>query len=163
VRLSVAYRVCDPRRPEFVLTLDSGAHRDQSDANRTSGAIVEAFVPLAARLAQASGAVTLAPEENPCGQTAAKQTQPGPANGTVNPGAPGRAIYIGFTGAISGAGVNVLLLVDERDHAAFAPMRAEALVKGRFVPILADDATRAVGELCIQFGCQSQYRPRGSG
>jgi hypothetical protein len=40
----------------------------------------------------------------------------------------------------------VLLLVDEHDYTAFAPMKVEALIADRFVPIVVDDATRALGE-----------------
>jgi hypothetical protein len=40
----------------------------------------------------------------------------------------------------------VLLLVEEHNHTAFAPLTIDALVADRFVPIVADDATRALGE-----------------
>ncbi len=59
----------------------------------------------------------------------------------------GRALFIGFDAPLAGASVNVLLLVQqERNHDEFAPMRIEALIADRFVPIVAHDATRALGE-----------------
>jgi hypothetical protein len=60
--------------------------------------------------------------------------------------ASGRALYIGVAATLSEAPVNLLLLVDEREYAAFAPMTIEALVADHFVPIVADDTTRALGE-----------------
>src|SRR5262249_47214016 len=57
VQLHIFYRICKPSVPTYVLTQDSGSIRDQSDANRTGGAIVEAFVPLAVML----GRLSLAP------------------------------------------------------------------------------------------------------
>jgi hypothetical protein len=61
--------------------------------------------------------------------------------------ATGRSILIGLTAAPSEAPVNILLLVDaERDHTALAPMTIEALVADRFLPIVAEDKTRALGE-----------------
>jgi len=45
LHLHIAYGLCKPVVPAFVLAADSGSVRDQSDANRAAGAIVEAFVP----------------------------------------------------------------------------------------------------------------------
>ncbi|HEX7153695.1 MAG TPA: hypothetical protein VF618_19565 [Thermoanaerobaculia bacterium] len=123
VRLRISYRLCKAVRPVFVLAQDSGAMRDQSDANRTTGAVVEAFVPLA----RALGRLT-----NPAVPDAVDT---------------GRALFIGLAATPSGAPVNVLLLVaSEERHEQFAPMKIEALVADRFVPIVAEDTTRALGE-----------------
>ena len=73
------------------------------------------------------------------------QTVTAPSVATV-PGASGRALFLGLNTTLSGAPVNVLLLVEENDHTAFAPIKVEALVADRFVPIVADDTTRALGE-----------------
>jgi hypothetical protein len=59
----------------------------------------------------------------------------------------GRALFVGFAAALSGTPVNVLLLVDdERPHERHAPLAVEALVADRFVPIVTEDTTRALGE-----------------
>lgn len=54
--IGIAYRLREPVMPKYLLTFDSGSWLDQSDANRTSGAIVDTFVPIAERLGQLSGA-----------------------------------------------------------------------------------------------------------
>ena len=119
VRLSIAYRLCQGVLPLFVLAEDSRSTRDQSDANRTGGAIVEAFVPLSYMLGRLSG------------------TEP----------QSGRALFIGLNATPSGVPVNVLLLVDqEAPHDSFAPMKIETLIADRFVPVVANDTTRALGE-----------------
>lgn len=154
--LHISYSICDERYPNYVLTADSGTFRNQSDANRTAGALVEAFVPLAVMLGRLSqsGASPEAQEQCPpeC-DCAARQAAAGTAPPTalqVSPASStlftGRALILGLSAAPSEAPVNVLLLVDERHHGAFAPMRVEALVADRFVPIVVDDATRALGE-----------------
>jgi hypothetical protein len=170
VKLYISYQLCDEVRPTFVLSMDSGSLRDQSEANRTAGATVEAFVPLAVTLGHLSS--TLAPpqatpgcppeEEGPSGtppappdclpeEDGSSGTPPGSASdaapaGAVPP-ATGRALFIGLDGVLSGSPVNVLLLVEkEREHGTFAPITIEALVAERFVPIVGSDATRALGE-----------------
>ncbi len=152
--LHISYAVCDEVQPTYVLTQDSGSFRDQSDANRTTGAIVEAFVPLALTLGrlshsaappQASG--DCPPEcDDPPPQAAAAQPLTSAAAVPASQPASGRALFIGLAATPSEAPVNVLLLVEERQHAGFAPLTIEALVAGRFEPIVYDDATRALGE-----------------
>src|SRR5438874_8902114 len=67
-------------------------------------------------------------------------------NAAVTPDA-GRSLFIGFTKPLSQQPVNVLLLVsEEREHGKFAPMKVEALIGDRFVPIVANDTTRTLGE-----------------
>src|SRR4029453_6836253 len=117
------------------------------------GAIVEAFVPLRVALGRLSSAV--APPEAPAESPPECDCPSGHAAAAITPAAvappreappPGRALYIGLDAAPSGATVNVLLLVKERDHDQLAPMGVEALVADRFVPIVTEDATRALGE-----------------
>ena len=162
-RLHISYRVCTEVTPAFVVAQDSGSYRDQSDANRTPGAMVEAFVPLAVTLGRLADSVTPADgqAEAPCPPDCqcpgieaavpaglpAGTAAPSPVPIANLPPATGRALLIGLTASPSEAPVNVLLLVDrERDHSALAPMTVEALTAEGFVPLLADDATRAIGE-----------------
>jgi hypothetical protein len=158
VKLQISYGFCTGVLPAYVLAEDSGTMRDQSDANRTQGAIVEAFVPLALTLGRLTKTIpatdppqpgeacppdcdckTLYPikAETPSGVTSAASE---PARLT------GREVYIGLAATPSEAPVNALLLVEEQKHTEFAPMSIEALAADRFVPIVADDATRALGE-----------------
>jgi len=152
VKLHIAYRLCDAVRPEFVLAQDSGTMRDQSDANRTRGAVVEAFVPLALTLGRLSGpAATVTPTDHdpsPCAcGSEDKSVTTANATSAAARLATGRALFIGLNATPSGAPVNVLLLVaSETLHEQFAPMKIEALVADRFVPIVAEDTTRALGE-----------------
>ncbi len=159
-RLRIAYSVCDPVQPAFVLVRESGSVRDQSDANRTPGAMVEAFVPLALLLGRLSGPPAAAadsgcPPDCQCpgasaGAAAAAASTasapPAAAAAEVSAPARGRAIYLGFDAPLLGEPVNLLLLVEERPHDEFAPMSVEALVGDRFVPLVVNDATRALGE-----------------
>jgi hypothetical protein len=155
VKLHVAYRLCKSTRPDFVLAQDSGSVRDQSDANRTRGAIVEAFVPLAVTLGRLNDpAASAEPAKEcppPCKCTPASDA-PADAAAAAPPAraqrlATGRALFIGLDAVPSGAPVNVLLLVDQESrHEQFAPMKIEELAADRFIPIVADDTTRALGE-----------------
>jgi hypothetical protein len=162
VGLYISYAVCTDVQPTYVLAQDSGSFRDQSEANRMAGAIVEAFVPLAETLRRLSSTTASLPASNACppecddssGQVAAAQPLPiaGAVSATQSDG--GRAIFIGVAGlrpeapanVLSGAPVNVLLLVDQREHTSLAPMAIHALAADHFDPIVADDTTRALGE-----------------
>jgi hypothetical protein len=151
VKLHISYQLCDGVNPVFVLAQDSGSIRDQSDANRTRGAIVEAFVPLDVAMGRLAGSIASpkdapeCPPECDC-QSASIAATPSPTL-VASAQATGRALYIGLNAALSGAPVNVLLLVDkESPYEQFAPMKIEALVADRFVPLVVDDATRAMGE-----------------
>jgi len=154
--LDIRYSICDALFPAFVLAEDGGTIRDESDANRTTGAIVEAFVPLAVALGRLSKS-TAAPEQpevrSPgcdCGtqNPASTVTQPVavPSAGAT-PRDYERALYIGLTASLTETPVNVLLLVAKgNNYSKHAPMTVMALVAGQFVPITADDTTRALGE-----------------
>jgi hypothetical protein len=120
--LRVQYAANTPVPPAHVLTFDSGAMRDQSDANRTDGAQVAVFTPLASALPSTSGAETAESE-------------------------PERALYLGFSGELAGHGVNLLALVErEQPFSGFAPLRVEALCGEHFIPVPCEDTTRALGE-----------------
>jgi hypothetical protein len=156
-KLVIAYRLCKPLRPAFVLARDNGSIRDQSDANRTRGAVVEAFVPLAVALGRLSSAAP-PPETTeeqcppPCACPGAHAATTSAASTTATAGAAerlatGRALFIGLAATPSGAPVHVLLLVDkESPNEAFAPMNIDALIADHFVPVVAEDTTRALGE-----------------
>ncbi|MDX6443394.1 MAG: hypothetical protein QOH71_468 [Blastocatellia bacterium] len=157
LKLHISYSICGKGLPPaFVVAEDSGTLRDESDANRTQGAIVETFVPLAltlGRLTKKAVPVEVAeptcPPECDCQTLHPKKTEALVASGTVTGATArvtGREVYIGLAATLSEAPVNVLLLVDEQKHTEFAPMSIEALAADRFVPIVADDATRALGE-----------------
>jgi hypothetical protein len=120
--LRVQYAANKPVPPTHVLTFDSGAMRDQSDANRTDGAQVAVFTPLASALPSTAGAEAAESE-------------------------PERALYLGFSGELAGHGVNLLALVErEQPFSGFAPLRVEALCGEHFVPVPCEDTTRALGE-----------------
>jgi hypothetical protein len=158
LKLHISYALCGGIVPLFLLTEDSGSLRDQSDANRTPGAIVEGFIPLAMTLARLStpappaGAPDECPPDCNCGgrqnvTSPSRQSATAPVAATPVPATVGgRAILIGFDATLSGAPVNVLLLVDQQPFSAFAPLAVEALAADRFQPIVADDATRGLGE-----------------
>jgi hypothetical protein len=156
LKLNISYGICKKVEPTFVLAQDSGTIRDQSDANRTGGAIVEAFVPLAVMLGRLSQDVRppTVPEDCPpdcdChNKTTMAHGAPAvetPIPTGTAPRVSGRELFIGLDATPTEAPVNVLLLVEEHKHTAFAPLGIEALVANHFVPIVADDKTRALGE-----------------
>ncbi|MEO8519793.1 MAG: hypothetical protein ABI603_00435 [Acidobacteriota bacterium] len=181
LNLHISYGLCKPAVPTFVLAADSGSTRDQSDANRTSGAVVQAFVPLPALLNRLSppAPMTVSPHdscasESACGgQTTTESRAPASAAapstatsvstaGAGDPaGTASRQILVGVSATLSEAPVNILLLVEERNHAALAPLVVEALNGDRFQPLVVDDATRALGEsgvLSMSFAVQPAPR-----
>src|SRR5262249_3445069 len=155
----IRYSVSTAIAPTYLLTQDGGSTRDQSDANRTEGTLVEAFVPLAVelgRLDQPSASAAPAPcaQDCSCGGTASSatdvQSRVDDAGATGDASAPASAvpqsIFLGFSATLAEEPINVLLLVDERAHDAFAPLRIEALINNRFEPLVVRDKTRALGE-----------------
>ncbi|MDQ6891909.1 MAG: baseplate J/gp47 family protein [Acidobacteriota bacterium] len=156
LRLDISYSVADGVMPTFVLAEDSGSVRDQSEANRTAGAIVEAFVPIGVELGRLSAGSALSEATPPCppdcacdgASPASNRGAPAvPLPVTDAPALTGKALFVGFDAVPEGAPVNVLLLVDvERNHDAFAPLRVDAFIADRFVPIVTSDETRGIGE-----------------
>ncbi len=158
VSLAVTYKIKDAVYPTYVLAEDSGSTRNQSDANRTAGADVEAFVPLAVTLRRLDSGPTGAPQigSDPCapacdcgdGSRGAQATAD-TASPDQAPSSPGsRALFIGFAGGrVDGEPVNLLLSVgQERMHDRSAPLAVAALVTGSLESIVAGDGTRALGE-----------------
>ncbi len=151
VSLEVTYRMHDAVYPDHLLAEDAGTLRNQSDANRTPDAEVEAFVPLAVELARlAAGAVAGSAAAAPCCDTPASPCVNGTSEVRAAAAATavgGAALLIGIQGVAEGAPVQLLLAVGaEHDFDACAPLKVEALVGGRFEPVVAQDATRAIGE-----------------
>lgn len=157
VKLHISYGLCAGTRPKVVLTQDSGTLHDQSEANNTPGAVVEAFVPLSimlGRLADGAGAADPAQADCPpeCADpkqltnAAARPVAAAQAPAAALTPATGRALLVGLSAAPSEAPVNVLFLAEEHDHSAFAPMTLHALIADRFDPLITEDTTRALGE-----------------
>jgi hypothetical protein len=160
VNMRIRYSLVEAELPTWLLTQDSGSLRDQSDANRTPGALVEAFVPLSVllkRLAPATGVeATSVPTAAPatascgCGPATPSGTAPAAASTAAAPAAPSapgsRCVLLGFDAGLIGEPVNLLLLVDELPHDGFAPLAVEALTRDRFEALTVKDTTRALGE-----------------
>jgi len=167
VSLSISYKTRANVLPEVLLAEDSGTVRDQSEANRTASASVEAFVPLSVMLGRLRGPPvpgdsSTAEVTTDCGGECAGRIGSAAAAPAVAAGATavvpasGRALFLGFSAALAGASVNLLSLVArEADHDASAPMAIDALAADRFVPVAAQDDSRALGEtglLTLAFG-----------
>jgi hypothetical protein len=172
VNMRIRYSVAAGALPTYLLTRDSGSLRDQSDANRTQGAHVEAFVPLSVLMSRLTRAAAAEPDANPdavktagcgCPDKAAAKPATTAAEAPVTPAPAGNdlSLFLGFNAGLQGEPVNVLLLVDERPHDGFAPLAVEALVNDRFDPITVKDTTRALGEsglLSMSFPVQPSPR-----
>jgi hypothetical protein len=161
LKVSVRYHLGEVP-PTFLLTQDSGTLRDQSDANRMPDANIEVFTPLIyalRRLEAMAGAASKTAEacvpDCECASGTASTSParnlatPTPASTAAAPGsrADRRALYLGFDSKLSGEPVNILLVVaEERAYDAAAPLNVDALVGDHFVPVVAQDNTRAIGE-----------------
>lgn len=161
VKLDVVYRLSTAVQPEFVLAQDSGSVRDQSDANRTEGAKVEAFVPLkrslgrlldiSSQTATSSGETQQADslQNDGCtdnGMSSSEDNTQSDLNQKSGRVAEGKAIFIGVEGQLRGDLVNMFMLVDQQSHSAFVPLTIDALVDDHFTWIFAEDDTRGLGE-----------------
>ena len=176
VSLAISYALTVAVTPTYLLAQDSGSIRDESDANRTAGASVEAFVPLSLTLGRLSGSGVTTPASNDacqpdcaCPSDASRNTSSdavvspaGASAATASSTAPGvapatgRSLFLGFDAAVGGASVNLLFMVaTENNHDALAPLTVEALMGDHFVPVVVEDGTRALGEsgiLTLAFG-----------
>jgi hypothetical protein len=129
VSVNLYYSVCCAALPDFVLTGDGGAIRDQSNANRTTDAALELFVPLTETIARAGGALPVAD----------------PASTASNPAT--RALYFGFDEEVTGEPISILFLVDSRNHEDAYPLEVDVLRGRQFEPVsLSDDRTRGMSE-----------------
>lgn len=152
VSIDVTYKMDDAVYPDQLIAEDAGTLRQQGDANRTPGAQVEAFVPLDVELARLAGGATASAEATACCPPVASPCLDGTSEArgavAVAPAAGGgAALMLGLDGAAAGAPVQLLLAVGaEHDFDDCAPLKVEALVGGRFEPVVVQDATRALGE-----------------
>ncbi|HSV18609.1 MAG TPA: hypothetical protein VLR71_09380 [Casimicrobiaceae bacterium] len=156
--LHMSYSMCKPVLPQYVLAQDSGAISDQSDANRTPIARVQAFVPLAVTLGRLNAASSASATDpgcppscacGPAGQSAGASVG---STGTPSAFAPatGRALLLGFDKALSGANARVLVSVrQESEFDKAAPMQTAVAIGGRFVPVVSSDESRAASETGI--------------
>lgn len=145
LQLNLRYSVA-AATPAHLLTEDSATVRDQSAANRAGGAVVEAFVPLGVMLERldAGGAAHQTGAECGCGGPAV------PAIGAAGDDRAGRALYLGFNARLQGEQINLLFLpAAERNFDELAPVRVDVLRGAHFEPVVAADATRALGEAGI--------------
>lgn len=117
------YEVCCPVTPDFVLSADGNSLRNQTDANRAPGAVVDYFVPLSEMLTPLS------------------------AETAEDVGGP--ALYLGFDVALQGGPLNVLFVLDEGLHEAAYPIRLEVLLDGKFQAVVVEDGTRGLNETGI--------------
>lgn len=153
-RLHLSYAMKNGVLPTFVLAQDSGSIRDQSEANRTPDAIVEAFVPLPVLLGRLSAAATRAddptecPDECNCNGAGTTRVAAEPARPAgMATGSAGRALFLGFKGPLSGGPVRLYLhAVEHEERGVRDTLKVEALVADRFVPLVAEDETRGLGE-----------------
>lgn len=155
--IKIAYSICKPIIPKYLLSFDSGSWRDQSDANRTGGAMVDAFVPIAELLRQMSGTAA-SPAGSPatavapcgCGNVAVSATVAGAPAATpaskASEAFDSRAIYLAFANKLEGGPIKLLFLLEDQDHDEAMPLRVEVLRDNRFEPVNAQDETRALGE-----------------
>lgn len=154
VSLDVSYAMAGGAFPHYVLAEDAGTFRNQGDANRTPGAEVEAFVPIDVELARLGNGAGKMAAVAPCCDAHTSRCIDGtsevePTGGPVTADAStsGPALLIGIEGTAEGPTVTLMFAVgDEHDFDKSAPLKIEALVAGRFEPVVAVDATRAVGE-----------------
>jgi len=146
--IGIRYSICVPVLPKHVLTFDSRSWREQSDANRTIGARVDAFVPIAERLRQmaANAAAPPSPASDcpPC-PSSQPSTELASTSNAADP-ADSRAIYLVFAAKFQGGPIRLLFLLQDRDHDTSSPLVVEALRNNRFEPVLTEDDTRGLGE-----------------
>jgi len=160
VSVRVAYALNKPVIPQLVLTEDSGAGRDQSDANRTAGAEVEIFTPLSVTLGRLDSAAPPKAEGEDCVpdcecESGSPSYSPPPRPGqavasaatSASATAGRRAIFLGFTSKLIDGPVKVLFAAaKEGAYDQIAPLQVDALIGDRFTSVIAKDDTRALGE-----------------
>ncbi len=157
VYAGVSYSLCCASYPDFVITKDGNATRDQSDANTTNSASLEVFMPLAETLRRAAAgpAIDALPRDKngqtksavpDCVDCSGKKTQqPAPAS-EPEPVADARALYLGFSSELKDGPISVLFLVDEGEHDDAYPLVVDVLRASRFEPVTAQDDTRGLNE-----------------
>jgi hypothetical protein len=117
--LLVGYTLTSAQAPDFLLTVDSLGERDQSAANRLSGAEVTAFQPVANMLAG------LGPDQAAAGS---------------------RALFLGIDASAPPAGGVIRLLALVREQPGQVRLIAETLRDGHFVELPLTDDTGGFGQ-----------------
>jgi hypothetical protein len=161
-RLQIAYQVAKNVLPTFVLAEDSGSIRDQSDANRTPGAIVEGLVPLSVSLGRLTASRDQdSPSPDASSECECDHDHATPATG-VSPASTsaanptdahvtGRSLLLGFDGPVSDDSVRIFFRPEREGDVkvAFEALVVEALVGDRFMPLVANDETHCLSETGI--------------
>jgi hypothetical protein len=120
--INVYYSQCLAVEPDYVLTKDGGILRDQTVANGSDNAKVEAFLSLHDSLARLTLDGSDAAVDDP-------------------------ALYVGFDASFSGGPIGILFLVKEDPNGGGAyPLQVEALLAEGFEPVVAEDNTRGLNE-----------------
>ena len=160
LNVGAAY-VVDQQAPQFLFTKDGGSLRDQSDANRSSGAEIEVFAPLSITLGRLDGIATNRTEAasdeclddcecnfgTPSQSSDAAAADPAKPLETTAARSAQRALFLGLDSKLLGTPVTVLFAVArEQFYDGNAPLRVDALIGDRFVPLTATDQSRALGE-----------------
>ena len=161
ISVRAAYAVNNGTIPQFLLTKDSGSLRDQSDANRTDGAMLELFMPLSVALGRLdapppsnAGSDNCVPDCSCDDGTASSSPKPDSQQSVAAGAGPStagrRAIFLGFTSKLQDGPVKILFrAASEGDYDKIAPLKVDALIGGRFIPVTASDDTRGLGETGI--------------
>lgn len=117
--LTVTYTVCCAITPDVVLTFDNGELVDQTNINKSAGAVLDYFEPLGDLLTSMSGGDASAGD---------------------------RALFLGFDTPLTGGPIQVLFLVNDGSFDAAYPLRVDALLGNRFKPVVVQDNTRGLNE-----------------
>jgi hypothetical protein len=152
-QLLLNYSVCCATLPDRVITRDSGSFRDQTDANRISGGVVELFMPLSAAIRRL-GQQTSLPQQNRARHaprpdcvdclTGAPVSTTGEEGDAIS--AEPRAIYLGFSEQIDKGPISILFLAEAADNDGAFPLIVEVLRETGFEPVTAQDETRGLNE-----------------
>jgi len=176
IDFQVSYSIDTAVIPSFLKTEDSLTLRDQSDANRTSGAQIEVFTPLIYTLTHfqraasqqtsggdcipdcdcPEGTASTSPAPKPSAQPR-PPTPPSPddcncappaadSGAIADPRSGRRALYLGLNTKLQREPINVMFAALEQNYDVLAPLAVDALIANSFVPIVATDETRALGE-----------------
>lgn len=152
--LKVFYANCKETLPVHVFAEDSGVMRDQSDANRTPTAIVEAFIPIARTLGRLSRVeidterANTKPEKPPsCEPEPVEVDEPNCDEKAEVKLDRGRSLFVGLDASVSAGAANVLMLAAKDTYRSRTnSLEAYTITGGKFELVSAEDATRALDE-----------------
>lgn len=155
--VDVSYSLCCSSYPDYVITKDGNATRDQSDANTTNSASLEIFMPLAEMLRRAAAGSEIdalprdkdaraKPAAPDCVDCSTKTGQQQTTVAATDAAADSRALYLGFSSELKDGPISVLFLVEEGKHDGAYPLVVDVLRSNRFEPVTAQDNTRGLNE-----------------